>query len=225
MNSRMHPFGFVPVDAREKSDPERLAASLGAGEQIARQLAGQALHVKARTMVGDQECAPRSAKAPFPLTPTLSLGERETSISRCSQSVRVRFGKRQPRIPPLPQGEGRGEGKGRLLHLEMWPSSLNRQTVRVPWQSRGAPWPTAPWIAFGSPQVKNLLWKVDGIHFLGTESLIAQPLWGRPVQFNFVRHLHRCVHSSANEDDTNLHYVNRFKDDFHLASFSGWISR
>jgi len=50
--------------------------------------------------------------ASFPLTLTLSLGEREHHMPRCDNSGSA--GKLDTRrtIPPLPKGEGRGEGEG-----------------------------------------------------------------------------------------------------------------
>jgi hypothetical protein len=46
----------------------------------------------------------------FPLTPALSLGEREPSGSVLRESEALEFGNRRAKILPLPKGEGRGEG-------------------------------------------------------------------------------------------------------------------
>ena len=54
----------------------------------------------------------------FPLTLTLSLREREQPLSVCRKLDGRRaeaicgFAKRPETIPPLPKGEGRGEGNG-----------------------------------------------------------------------------------------------------------------
>jgi hypothetical protein len=51
--------------------------------------------------------------APFPLTPTLSLGERELPGRQLEQQRSPGNCRTLPKILPLPRGEGRGEGKGR----------------------------------------------------------------------------------------------------------------
>ena len=59
--------------------------------------------------------------APFPLTPALSLGEREQRTPRCDNS-RI-AGKLDTRrtILPFPKGEGRGEGERRYRILNrLW---------------------------------------------------------------------------------------------------------
>ncbi|PYI86369.1 MAG: hypothetical protein DME26_09160 [Verrucomicrobia bacterium] len=52
------------------------------------------------------------ASARFPLTLTLSLGEREQQRSIGNTSNRARYADRLAMILPLPKGEGWGEGKG-----------------------------------------------------------------------------------------------------------------
>jgi hypothetical protein len=47
----------------------------------------------------------------FPLTPALSLRERESSIPLCELARRVRCSDARTAVPPLPKGEGRGEGE------------------------------------------------------------------------------------------------------------------
>ena len=51
----------------------------------------------------------------FPLTPTLSLGEREHQSTALANPNGLRFADRRTKIPPLPKGEGWGEGEGRFL--------------------------------------------------------------------------------------------------------------
>jgi len=48
---------------------------------------------------------------PQPLTPALFLGERESTQTALEGSNDLRFADRLATIPPLPKGEGRGEGK------------------------------------------------------------------------------------------------------------------
>ena len=52
--------------------------------------------------------------APFPLTLTLSLGEREPRTPLREYSWSVNFFKSLATILPLPKGEGWGEGEGRI---------------------------------------------------------------------------------------------------------------
>ena len=52
------------------------------------------------------------SRVPFPLTPALSLGEREFRIQSLDQSKQLGGAERRPRILPLRWGEGRGEGEG-----------------------------------------------------------------------------------------------------------------
>src|SRR5439155_16495367 len=47
----------------------------------------------------------------FPLTPALSLRERENQRPRCDNSKWLGFSNALPIILPLPEGEGRGEGE------------------------------------------------------------------------------------------------------------------
>ena len=48
----------------------------------------------------------------FPLTPALSLGEREPRRPSLGQTCVVRIADALALIHPLPEGEGRGEGEG-----------------------------------------------------------------------------------------------------------------
>src|SRR5713101_7231777 len=47
----------------------------------------------------------------FPLTPALSLREREYQGPRCNNSKRFGLSNAPPTMLPLPEGEGRGEGE------------------------------------------------------------------------------------------------------------------
>ncbi len=60
--------------------------------------------------LGDAE-AVRTFKALFPLTPALSLREREPRRPPSEQSAAPRDLENRTTVPPLPQGEGRGEGE------------------------------------------------------------------------------------------------------------------
>src|SRR5216684_2575307 len=48
-------------------------------------------------------------QGPFPLTPALSLRERENQGPGCSNSKRLGLSNALPMMLPLPEGEGRGE--------------------------------------------------------------------------------------------------------------------
>src|SRR5882724_5589336 len=52
-----------------------------------------------------------SFQGPFPLTPALSLRERENQGPRCNNSKRLGLSNALPMMLPLPEGEGRGEGE------------------------------------------------------------------------------------------------------------------
>src|SRR5262245_1806739 len=65
-----------------------------------------------------------TADALFPLTPALSLGERENSSQRLKYPVLQRF-KRAPIAHPLPKGEGWGEGEQTYLgHSVVVPAKI-----------------------------------------------------------------------------------------------------
>ena len=53
----------------------------------------------------------RSASVSFPLTPALSLWERENRRQAVREPSTLRPTKALERDPPLPTGEGRGEGE------------------------------------------------------------------------------------------------------------------
>src|SRR5260370_1418212 len=55
--------------------------------------------------------APDESHGCFPLTPTLSLGERENCRPSVGESIARRNFARRTLLLPLPGGEGRGEGK------------------------------------------------------------------------------------------------------------------
>src|SRR5207247_2185896 len=50
-------------------------------------------------------------QGPFPLTPALSLREREKQKPRCDNSKPLPLSDALPVMLPLPKGEGRGEGE------------------------------------------------------------------------------------------------------------------
>src|SRR6266481_8091228 len=50
-------------------------------------------------------------QGPFPLTPALSLRERENQEPRWNDSKQRPFSNAPPMMLPLPEGEGRGEGE------------------------------------------------------------------------------------------------------------------
>src|SRR5712692_128361 len=54
------------------------------------------------------------SQALFPLTPALSLRERENQGRRCDNSKGVGLSNTLPMMLPLPEGEGRGEGEENL---------------------------------------------------------------------------------------------------------------
>ena len=53
----------------------------------------------------------RNASVYFPLTPSLSLGERENRRQAVRGHGAVRPATALGTVPPLPEGEGRGEGE------------------------------------------------------------------------------------------------------------------
>ena len=55
----------------------------------------------------------------FPLPPALSLREREDRILSLEKSTRHSLSEAWTRVLPLPEGEGRGEGKERVGHF-LW---------------------------------------------------------------------------------------------------------
>ena len=64
-------------------------------------------------------------KGPFPLTPALSLGERENSGQSSGEPVATDTGERRRAAPPLPKGEGRGEGEGDAGNRVKHDSAIN----------------------------------------------------------------------------------------------------
>jgi len=63
---------------------------------------------------------PDTADVLFPLTPALSLGEREPRSLALETSKRLKFANQQAGVLPLPKGEGRGEG-GRAWRIQPAP--------------------------------------------------------------------------------------------------------
>src|SRR5262249_31192018 len=58
-----------------------------------------------------KNAAGRLVEVAFPLTPALSLGEREPPRTSLAPINGLGFAGRLATIPPLPRGEGRGEGE------------------------------------------------------------------------------------------------------------------
>jgi superfamily I DNA/RNA helicase len=69
-------------------------------------------------------CLLGKAGALFPLTPTLSLGEREHRPQRAEYSEHSGLSPEQPTALPLPKGEGRGEGEQNVRLSERPANSL-----------------------------------------------------------------------------------------------------
>jgi hypothetical protein len=60
-----------------------------------------------------------------PLTPALSLGERENSRQSVGESKRVRTASEWASPLPLPWGEGWGEGEAAGVIASHWPTLLS----------------------------------------------------------------------------------------------------
>src|SRR5579883_2665938 len=76
----------------------------------------------------------RVARAPFPLTPALSLGEREQPLPRWLQVHDAGCAnQRSKMVHPLPEGEGQGEGEGTVKHPSRgaWKGGTNRYKPTV----------------------------------------------------------------------------------------------
>ena len=69
----------------------------------------------------------------FPLTPALSLRERENQEPRCDDSKWLGFTNTLPMMLPLPEGEGRGEGERSVRIPENCDSSnrLPNDEIRI----------------------------------------------------------------------------------------------
>jgi len=66
-------------------------------------------------------------QGPFPLTPALSLRERENQAPHRNNSKRLAFSNALPMMLPLPEGEGRGEGE-RIVRMRERCDFCNRLT-------------------------------------------------------------------------------------------------
>src|SRR5512134_2302574 len=77
--------------------------------------------------------------APFPLTPTLSLGERANRSRPTDTAPALEPSRRLDDESPLPWGEGQGEGEVGLLPLHARDESRNGRTARVHRRSRRLP--------------------------------------------------------------------------------------
>ena len=82
-----------------------------------------------------------AASLPFPLTPALSLRERETRTPSLEPVWRARFGNTLPTILPLPWGEGWGEGERSAPQLNVLENSHSRRTLRLSWPVQPFPIP------------------------------------------------------------------------------------
>src|SRR5438552_18850821 len=69
-------------------------------------------------------------QGPFPLTPALSLRERENQEPRCKNSKRLGFSNALPTLFPLPEGEGWGEGE-RIVRIPEMVDCCNPLSVFV----------------------------------------------------------------------------------------------
>ena len=67
----------------------------------------------------------------FPLTPALSLRERENQAPYCNNSERLGFSNALPAIPPLPEGEGRGEGERALEIADRGRFAIDARIIAV----------------------------------------------------------------------------------------------
>ena len=63
----------------------------------------------------------------FPLTPALSLGERESRIPSLGKPERIDRAEGLATILPLPEGEGRGVGKGDICHWRIFDGGTNSE--------------------------------------------------------------------------------------------------
>jgi hypothetical protein len=66
-----------------------------------------------------------------PLTPTLSLGERENRRQSAGESERLGMDENRAWLLPLPEGEGWGEGK-RAIELDPLPKTDLRPSISPP---------------------------------------------------------------------------------------------
>jgi hypothetical protein len=71
-----------------------------------------------RQLTNSGRGAARSADAHFPLTPALSLGERENHRLSFGKSRTVEKCETRARLFPLPEGEGKGEGEQGLRDFD-----------------------------------------------------------------------------------------------------------
>jgi len=105
---------------------------------------------KARLPRVSQRMHRRSLEAPFPLTPALSLGEREDHFQRFEGSDAPGMIERRATCLPLPKGEGRGEGEERIRPLAakaLKPSPLSEP---LPTRSRARPHGMMLWHGAGA---------------------------------------------------------------------------
>src|ERR1044071_2214068 len=92
---------------------------------------------------GDKSDTSAALAAPFPLTPALSLGQRENRIPSIGKTERFNLIKTRAAHPPLPQGEGRGEGEQSSKYPHHTQNEISRPATRAQLKESPAPYQLA----------------------------------------------------------------------------------